>query len=167
MRLCPKLKVMGVIVNPTNPFYESVLAGLQAGARVLKIHLSVVHVTTAQEIDEAFASVSQQRAGAVFILADPLFQDRRDELVALQNRYSLPLSEFPRFGGLMGYSANLASVFHDLGTYTGRILKGVRPEDLPVEQTTKFEMVINLTTAKALGLTVPQSVLGRADEVIE
>ena len=88
--IVPKAEVMGVIVNPTNPFYESVLAGLQAAARVLKIHLSVVRVTTAQEIDEAFASVSQQGAGAVFILADPLFHDRRDQLVALQNRYSLP-----------------------------------------------------------------------------
>ena len=169
--IVPKAEVMGVIVNPTNPFYESVLAGLQAAARVLKIHLSVVRVTTAQEIDEAFASVSQQGAGAVVILADPLFQDRRDQLVALQNRYSLPTvfsgPEFPRLGGLMGYGANVASVFHDLGTYTGRILKGARPEDLPVEQTTKFEMVINLKTAKALGLTIPQSVLARADEVIE
>jgi putative ABC transport system substrate-binding protein len=165
--IVPKAEVMGVLVNPTNPFYESVLAVLQAGARVLKIHLSVVRVTTAQEIDEAFASVSQQGAGAVVILADALFQDRRDQLVALQNRYSLPLSEFPRSGGLMAYSANLVSVFHDLGTYTGRILKGARPEDLPVEQTTKFEMVINLKTARALGLTVPQSVLARADEVIE
>ena len=166
--IVPKAEVMGVIVNTTNPFYESVLAGLQAAARVLKIHLSVVRVTTEQEIDEAFASVSQQGVGAVFILADALFQDRRDQLVALQNRYSLPtFTDFPRLGGLMGYRANLASVFHDIGTYTGRILKGVRPEDLPVEQTTKFEMVINLTTAKALGLTIPQSVLARADEVIE
>jgi putative ABC transport system substrate-binding protein len=165
--IVPKAEVMGVIVNPTNPFYEGVLAGLQAAARVLKIHLSVLRVTTAPEIDEAFASVSQQGAGAVVILADALFQDRRDQLVALQNRYSLPLSEFPRSGGLMAYSANLVSVFHDLGTYTGRILKGARPEDLPVEQTTKFEFVINLKTARALGLTVPQSVLARADEVIE
>jgi putative ABC transport system substrate-binding protein len=165
--IVPKAEVMGVIVNPTNPFYEGVLAGLQAAARVLKIHLSVLRVTTAPEIDEAFASVSQQGAGAVVILADALFQDRRDQLVALQNRYSLPLSEFPRSGGLMAHSANLVSVFHDLGTYTGRILKGARPEDLPVEQTTKFEFVINLKTARALGLTVPQSVLARADEVIE
>ena len=165
--IVPKAEVMGVIVNTTNPFYESVLAGLQAAARVLKIHLSVVRVTTEQEIDEAFASVSQQGVGAVFILADALFQDRRDQLVALQNRYSLPITDFPRSGGLMSYRANLASVFHDIGTYTGRVLKGVRPEDLPVEQTTKFEMVINLTTAKALGLTIPQSVLARADEVIE
>jgi putative ABC transport system substrate-binding protein len=169
--IVPKAEVMGVIVNPTNPFYESVLAGLQAAARVLKIHLSVVRVTTAQEIDEAFASTSRQGAGAVVILGDPLFQDRRDQLVALQNHYSLPTvfsgPEFPRLGGLMGYGANVTSVFHDLGTYTGRILKGVRPEDLPAEQTTKFAMVINLTTAKALGLTIPQSLLLRADEVIE
>jgi putative ABC transport system substrate-binding protein len=101
--IVPKAEVMGVIVNPTNAYYESVLAGLQAAARVLKIHLSVVRATTAKEIDEAFASVSQQGAGAVFILADPLFHDRRDQLVALQNHYSLPTvfsgPEFPRLGG--------------------------------------------------------------------
>ena len=169
--IVPKAGAMGVVVNPTNPNYESGLAGLEAAARVLKIHLSVERVTTEREIDDAFASVSKQGAGAVFIFADPLFQDRRDQLVALQNRYSLPTvfggPEFPRLGGLMGYGANLASVFHDLGNYTGRILKGARPEDLPVEQTTKIEVVINLATAKALGLTIPQSVLGRADEVIE
>ena len=101
--IVPKAEVMGVIVNPTNPYYESVLAGLQAAAHVLKIDLSVVRVTTAKEIDEAFASVSQQGVGAVFILADPLFDDRRDQLVALQNHYSLPTvfsgPEFPRLGG--------------------------------------------------------------------
>jgi len=169
--ILPKAGVMGVIVNPANPGHESALAGLQAGARVLKIHISVVSVTTEQEIETAFASVSQQGAGAVIFPVDPLFQDRRAQLVELQNRYSLPTvfggPEFPRLGGLMGYGANMASAFHDLANYTGRILKGARPEDLPVEQTTKIEMVINLTTAKALGLTIPQSVLGRADEVIE
>ena len=106
-----------------------------------------MRVTTAKEIDEAFASVSQQGAGAVLILADPLFDVRLDQLVALQNRYSLPTvfgAEFPRLGGLVGYGANVTSVFHDLATHTGRILKGVRPEDLPVEQTTKIEIVINL-----------------------
>jgi putative ABC transport system substrate-binding protein len=169
--IVPKAELMGVLVNPANRIHESQLADLQAGALILKIHLSIVRVTTEQEIDEAFASVSQQGAGAVFILADPFFQDRRDQLVALQNRYSLPTvfggPEFPRLGGLLRYGANLISAFGDLATYAGRILKGARPEDLPVEQTTKIEVVINLTTAKALGLTIPQSVLGRADEVIE
>ena len=169
--IVPKAEVIGVIMNPTNPGHERSLAGLQAGARVLKIQLSVVRVTTEQEIDEAFASLSQQGVGAVIFLPDPLSQDRWNHLVALQNRYSLPAvfgrPEFPRLGGLMGYGANLASVLHDLGTYAGRILKGARPEDLPVEQPTKFAVVINLKTAKALGLTIPQSVLVRADEVIE
>ena len=108
----------------------------------------------------------------MIFLPDPLSQDRWNHLVALQNRYSLPAvfgrPEFPRLGGLMGYGANLASVLHDLGTYAGRILKGARPEDLPVEQPTKIAGgPLNLTTAKALGLTIPQSVLVRADEVIE
>jgi putative tryptophan/tyrosine transport system substrate-binding protein len=169
--IVPKAAVLGVIVNPSNPSYESGLAGLEAGARVLKIRLSVMRVAAEQEIDEAFANVSQQGAGAVILLADPLFQDRRDQLVALQNRYSMPTvfggPEFPRLGGLMGYGANLASAFHDLATYTGRILKGAKPEDLPIKQTTKIAMVINLKAAKTLGLTIPQWVLARADEVIE
>ena len=169
--IVPKAGVLGVIVNPTNPAHESALASMQAGAHVLKIHLFVVRVTTEQEIETAFASVSQQGAGAVIFPVDALFQDRRDQLVGLQNRYSLPTvfggPEFPRLGGLIGFGANMASAFYDLANYTGRILKGAKPEDLPVEQTLKIEMVINLKTAKALGLTIPQSILGRADEVIE
>jgi putative ABC transport system substrate-binding protein len=169
--IVPKAELMGVLVNPTNPFYETILPGLRQTADALNIRLSIEHVANQQEIDTAFAGAAQSGIGAVFALADPLFQDRRDQLVALQNRYSLPTvfsgPEFPRLGGLMGYAANLVNVFHDLATYVGRILKGARPEDLPVEQTTKIEVVINLRTAKALGLTIPQSVLGRADEVIE
>jgi putative ABC transport system substrate-binding protein len=165
--IVPKAELMGVLVNPTNLFYESILPGVRAAANRLHIRLSIEHVANEQEIDKAFASLSQLGAGAVFVLADTLFNDRRDQLVALQNRYSLPTAFGPEAGGLMGYSANVIRVFHDLGTYTGRVLKGARPEDLPVEQTTKIQVVVNLTTAKALGLTIPQSVLGRADEVIE
>jgi ABC-type uncharacterized transport system substrate-binding protein len=169
--IVPKAELMGVLANATNPTYESWSVSLRAAASALNLRLSIEHVANEQEIDKAFASVSTLGAGAVFILADPLFQDLRDHLVALQNRYLLPTAfggpEFPRLGGLMGYGANLASVFRDLASYTGRILKGARPEDLPVEQTTKIEVIINLRTAKALGLTIPQLVLGRADDVIE
>ena len=147
------------------------LPGLRVTASRLHLRLSIEYVANQQEIDKVFASVSQLGAGAVFVLVDPLFQDRRDQLVALQDRYSLPTvfggPEFPRKGGLMGYGANMANVFHDLAIYTGRILKGARPEDLPVEQTTRIEVIINLRTAKALGLAIPQWILGRADEVIE
>jgi putative ABC transport system substrate-binding protein len=169
--IVPKAELMGVLVNPTNPFHEGILPGLRVTASRLHLRLSIEYVANQQEIDKAFASVSQLGAGAVFVLVDPLFQDRRDQLVALQDRYSLPTvfggPEFPRKGGLMGYGANMANVFHDLAIYTGRILKGARPEDLPVEQTTRIEVIINLRTAKALGLAIPQWILGRADEVIE
>jgi putative ABC transport system substrate-binding protein len=168
--IVPKAGSIGVLLNPTNPFYETILPGLREAANALNIRLSIEHVTNEQEIDKAFASLSHLGAGAVILLADPLFQDRTDQLVALQNHYSLPTvfgPEFARSGGLMGYAANVAGVFHDLGTYMGRILKGAKPEDLPVEQTSKIQIIINLTTAKALGLTIPQWVLGRVDEVIE
>ena len=143
----------------------------EAGALVQKIRLSVVRASTEQEIEAAFASLSQQGAGAVFIPGDAFFLAGWTRLLRCEARYVLPTvfegPEFPLLGGLMNYGASLDSVFHDLANYTGRILKGARPEDLPVEQTTKFEMVINLKTAQALGLTIPQSVLARADEVIE
>jgi putative ABC transport system substrate-binding protein len=158
-------------VNPTNRIHESQLINMQAGALVQKIRLFVVRASTEPEIEAAFASLSQQRAGAAIIPGDPLFFDRLDQIVALEARYVLPTvyedPAFPMAGGLMNYGASFLSAFGDLATYTGRILKGARPEDLPVEQTTKFEMVINLKTARALGLTIPQSILLRADQLIE
>jgi putative ABC transport system substrate-binding protein len=169
--IVPKADVIGILVNPTNSIHESQLADLQAGALALKITLIVMRASTEQEIEIAFVNFSQQDAGALIIPGDPFFQGRRFQIIALAARYVLPtVSEGPEFslaGGLMNYGASIASTFHGLGDYTGRILKGGRPEDLPVEQPTKFEMVINLKTAKALGLSIPQSVLGRADEVIE
>jgi len=169
--IVPRAELMGVLVNPTNRIHESQLADLQAGALVQKIRLSVVRASTEQEIEAAFASLSQQRASAVIIPGDTFFFDRLGQIVALEARYVLPTvyesPEFPMAGGLMNYGASFLSAFGDLATYTGRILKGARPEDLPVDQTTKFEMVINLKTAQALGLTVPASLLARADEIIE
>jgi putative ABC transport system substrate-binding protein len=169
--IVPKADVIGILVNPTNSVHESQLADLQAGALALKIELIVMRASTEQEIEVAFANFSQQGAGAAIIPGDPFFQGRRFQIIALAAHYVLPIvSEGPEFslsGGLMNYGASIASTFRELGDYTGRILKGARPEDLPVQQPTKFEMVINLRTAKTLGLTTPQAILARADEVIE
>ena len=169
--IVPKAEILGVMVNPTNRIHESQLTDLQIGARVLKIRLSVVRASTEQEVEKAFASLSQQGAGAAIIPGEAFFMDRLDQIIALEARYALPTvfegPEFPLAGGLMNYGVGLAGAFRDLANYTGRILKGARPEDLPVEQTTKFEMVINLKTAQALGLTIPQSILARADKLIE
>jgi ABC-type uncharacterized transport system substrate-binding protein len=169
--IVPKAELMGVLVNPANRIHESQLADLQAGALIQKIRLSVVRASTEQEIEAAFASLSQQGAGAAIIPGDLFFHDRLGQIVALEARYGLPTvfegPEFPLLGGLMGFGAGFESAYRDLATYTGRILKGAKPEDLPVEQTTKFEMVINLKTAQALGLTIPQSILARADKLIE
>jgi putative ABC transport system substrate-binding protein len=169
--IVPKAELIGVLVNPTNRIHESQLADMQAGALVHKIRLSVVRASTEQEIEAAYASLSQQGASGVIIPGDPFFLGLLAQIVALETRYVLPTMyesrDFPTAGGLMNYGTGFLSVLGDLATYTGRILKGARPEDLPVERTTKFEMIINLKTAQALGLTIPQSVLARADEVIE
>ena len=169
--IVPKAELMGVLVNPANRIHESQLADLQAGALVQKIRLSVVRASTEQEIEAAFASLSQQGAGAAIIPGDALFLTGWTRSLHWRRAMCFPLCmrapEFPLSGGLMNYGASFDSAFRDLATYMGRILKGARPEDLPVEQTTKFEMVINLKTAQALGLTIPQSILARADKLIE
>ena len=167
--IVPKAEVMGVMVNPTNRIHESQLTDLQTGARVLKIWLSVVRASTEQEIEKAFASVSQQGAGAAIIPGEAFFMAAGPDRCAGGALFAPTVFEGPSSlgGGADDYGAGLAGAFRDLANYTGRILKGARPEDLPVEQTTKFEMVINLKTAKALGLTIPQSILARADKLIE
>jgi ABC-type uncharacterized transport system substrate-binding protein len=169
--IVPTAELMGVLVNPTNRIHESQLADMQAGALVQKIRLTIVRASTEQEIEAAFASLSQQGAGALIIPGDTFFLDRLAQIVALEAHFVLPTvyeaPEFPLLGGLMNYGASFESACRDLADYAGRILKGARPEDLPVEQTTKFKLVINLKAAKSLGLRIPQSVLGRADEVIE
>jgi putative ABC transport system substrate-binding protein len=134
----------------------------------------VLHVLTASteaEIDAAFTSLVQLGAGALVAASDPFFNSRRKQLIALASRYTVPAiwewREFAEAGGLISYGASMAGVFRLVGVYAGKILKGAKPADLPVQQPTKFELVINLKTAKALGLTVPSSILALADEVIE
>jgi putative tryptophan/tyrosine transport system substrate-binding protein len=135
------------------------------------VQLHVLKAGSDSEIDTAFASLVQLHAGALVVAADPILSNRREQLVALASRHAVPSiyawREFAASGGLISYGASLTSAFHLLGIYAGKVLKGEKPADLPVQQSMTFELVINLKTAEALGLTVPQSMLMRADEVIE
>jgi putative tryptophan/tyrosine transport system substrate-binding protein len=160
-----------VLVNPQSLVAESALKDMQAAADAVGQQLSVLHASNNPEINGAFPAMVQKRAPALVIIPDALFTGRRVQLATLAARYAVPAiyssREFAEVGGLMSYGANLADIYRQIGTYTGRILKGTKPADLPVVQPTKFEFVINLATAKALGLEVPATLLARADEVIE
>ena len=169
--LVPKVTTVGFLINPIFPTAESPLSDTQEAARAIGVQLHVLRASTDYEIDTAFESVAQQGISALAVAADPFFNTRRDKLVALAARHAVPTiyqsREYPAVGGLMSYGIDLADVYHQIGAYAGRILKGAKPADLPVLQPTKFELVSNLKTAKALGLTVPPDVLSLADEVIE
>jgi putative tryptophan/tyrosine transport system substrate-binding protein len=168
----PTATVMALLVNPTSPILaESTIKDAQAAARALGLKLHVLHASTERDFDTIFATVVQLRAGALVIGPDAVFTSRSEQLAALALRYTVPAiyqwREFAAAGGLMSYGGNITDGLRVVGVYTGRILKGEKPADLPVQQFTKVELIINLKTAKALGLTVPLSLLGRADEVIE
>ena len=169
--LVPRAAVIALLMNPNNATAERVIRDVQEAARTKGLQLHVLKASSESEIDTAFASLVQLHAGALVVGADPFLTNRREQLVALASRHAVPSiyawREFAASGGLISYGASLTSAFRLVGTYTGRILKGAKPADLPVEQPTRFELVVNLKTAKALGLTVPPSILARADEVIE
>jgi putative ABC transport system substrate-binding protein len=169
--LVPTATAMALLVNPTNPNAESSVRGLQGAARTLGLQLHVLHASTERDYDTVFATLIQLRLGALVIGGDAFFTSRSEQLGALTVRHAAPaiyqLREFAAAGGLMSYGGSLTDAFRHVGVYTGRVLKGEKPADLPVQQATKFELVINLKTAKALGLTVPPTLLARADEVIE
>jgi putative ABC transport system substrate-binding protein len=167
----PDATVMGLMVNPTNPNAAPDTGEAQEAAHKLGIDLTVVHATTAQAIDAAFATLIERRAQALVIDGDGLFTDRRQQLASMTTRHALPAiyatRDFPDAGGLMSYGANNIDADRLGGIYVGRILNGEKPRDLPVQQSVKVELIINLITAKTLGMTLPLSLLGRADEVIE
>jgi putative ABC transport system substrate-binding protein len=170
--LVPGAETFALLVNPANPATtERYTAAMQAAAQKLGLRIHVVQASTQRDFDTAFASVREQRAGALAIAADALFVSRVDQLAALSLRHGVPalypFREFAAAGGLASYGTELADTYRLAGVYTGRILNGEKPAELPVQQATKVELVLNLRTAKALGMTVPQALLARADEVIE
>jgi putative tryptophan/tyrosine transport system substrate-binding protein len=170
-QLAPQAAVIGLLVNPTSANAEIQLKDVPAAARTLGLQIVVVNASNDRDFDTAFAALVQQRAGALVVGSDPLFYSRRQQLAALTARHAMPAiyadREYAEAGGLMSYGTSLAAAFRQAGVYTGRILKGEKPADLPVMQATKFELVINLKTAKALGVTVPNAMQLLADEVIE
>jgi putative ABC transport system substrate-binding protein len=169
--LVPKATVIAVLVDPDYPDADFQLNDTQEAASRLGQRIQVHHARSEREIDAAFASLVQQRADALLVTADPFFTIRREQIVALATRHALPTMynqrPFAAAGGLISYGPDFGDVVRQVGIYTGRILKGAKPADLPVVQSSKFELVINLKTAKALGLEVPPGVLAIADEVVE
>jgi putative ABC transport system substrate-binding protein len=169
--LVPQAKTIGLLVNPNNPNAERVTETVLDAARAKGLQLEIQKVGTITEIDTAYASLVRLHAGALIIAADPFFTSRLEQLASLASRHAMPAiyfaREYPTAGGLISYGTTLTETFREVGLYSGKILAGAKPADLPVQQSIKFELVINLKTAKALGLTVPQSLLARADEVIE
>ena len=170
--LVPAATTMALLVNPTSlALSERTTRDLQTAARALGLKIHVLHASTEREIDSAFATFAQLRAGGLVIGPDAFFTSRAEELAALALRHRVPaiyqFREFVEAGGLMSYGTDLTDGNRLTGVYTGRILKGEKPADLPVQQSSKAELIINLKTARALGLTVPLPLIGRADEVIE
>ena len=169
--LVPTAAVIGFLLNPNNPRADVDTADMQAAARALGKQLLILKAGSENDLDAVLTNLAQQRVDALVVHTEPFFLSRRDHLVELAARHSIPtiygLREFAAAGGLISYGTKLSDSYRQVGIYTGRILKGEKPADLPVMQPTKFEFVINLKAAKALGLTVPTSLLVRADEVIE
>jgi putative ABC transport system substrate-binding protein len=169
--LVPTAALIAVLLNPTNANFQTQLRGVQDAARTLGQQVSILSASTERDIDVAFATATESRAGALLVSSDPFFNDAHDQVIALAARHAIPAiyegREFPMAGGLASYGASLAEPYRQAGIYTGRILRGEKPADLPIVQPTKFEFVINLKTAKALGLDVPPGLSASADEIIE
>jgi putative ABC transport system substrate-binding protein len=169
--LIPTATIVAALVNPTNSNAETQSRDLEATAHTLGLQIHVLHASTDRDLDAAFAILGQLRPGGLVIGADLFLTSRIEQLAALALRYSVPAifqyRQFVSSGGLMSYGTSPADSYHQMGVYTGRILKGEKPANLPVQQATKVELIINLRTAKALGLTIPPALLARADEMIE
>jgi putative ABC transport system substrate-binding protein len=169
--LLPQVRVIALLVNPTGPSAERIIREMREAAHAKEVQLAVLKAGTEGEVDAAFASLGELRAGGMVVAGDAFFANRREQLVALASRHAIPSiymwSDFVAAGGLMSYGIDNINMFRQAGVYTGRILKGEKPADLPVQQPTTFELVINIKTAKALGLTVPPAIFARATDVIE
>jgi putative ABC transport system substrate-binding protein len=169
--LVPRAARFAVLVNPNNPLAEAFVTDVRAAAAAIGRQIEVLPASTNREIEAAFANLGKRRADALLVAHDPLFTSRRVQLATLATRYLVPAlysdRRFSEAGGLMSYGANLMDIVRHTGIYVGRILKGEKPADLPVMRPTKFDFVINLQTAGALGLDVPPTLLAIADEVIE
>jgi len=169
--LIPKDATIGVLVNPNSPTTIEDKEDIQTAARQIGRQIFILTADKEAEIDTAFATLAERHAGGLVVQGDILYTNRRDHFIALAERYAIPAiymwSEFTSAGGLITYGNNLAEGYRQVGTYTGRILHGAKPADLPAMQPTRFRLTINLKTAKTLGLTIPASLLILADEVIE
>jgi putative ABC transport system substrate-binding protein len=169
--LVPHAQVIALLVNPSNVTAERASRDVEDAARKKGLQLHVLKAGSDREIDTAFASLAQLHADALIVAADPFLSGRRERIVPLASRHAIPAiyawREFASIGGLISYGSSLVAAYRLVGAYAAKVLKGAKPSDLPIEQPTKYELVINLKTAKALGLTVPPSLLARADEVIE
>jgi putative tryptophan/tyrosine transport system substrate-binding protein len=170
-QLVPKAVGIGILVNPSNPNTESETREAQEAARSLGLRLHILHASAEREIDAGFAAVVNAQAGALIVQSDPFFNNRSNQIVALAAQHAMPAiyawPEIAAAGGLMSYGTSNTDAYHQVGVYTGRILKGEKPADLPVVRPTKIGLTINLKTAKALGLTIPETLLATADEVIQ
>jgi len=169
--LLPSVTLVALLLDPNNPSADDVSKDVQNAARQLGVQTYVARARSDQELDDAFAALVQVHAGALLVTADPLFIGRRPHVIGLARQYGIPAiydrRDFPADGGLMSYGASIVDQYLQSGRYVGRILKGARPADLPVLQPTKFELVINLKTAKELRISIPPTLLALADEVIE
>ena len=170
--LVPMAVRVAVLVNPTNVTTTEIsLRDMETAARNMRLQIQIVRASTGGEIDATFAAFASERPDALFVVQDPFFGTRRVQLAHLATRHAIPATystrDYAEAGGLMTYGANIVDAYRQVGIYAGRILKGAKPADLPVEQSTKFDLVINAQTARTLGLTLPPTLLARADEVIE